>query len=58
MNKFNKDGNSMKIFKTKSYKVTYTNTQGSDVFSGRYILENDWLLNMVKNETASLKRLN
>lgn len=48
----------MKIFKTKSYKVTYTNTQGGDVFSGRYILENDWILNMVENKTASLKRLN
>lgn len=48
----------MKIFKTKSYKVTYTNTQGSDVFSGRYILDNDWLLKMVENGTANIERLN
>ncbi|WFZ97330.1 hypothetical protein [Enterococcus phage PEF1] len=46
-----------KIFKTKSYRVTYTNSNGVDHFSGRYILENLWLLNMVKQGTAKIKKI-
>lgn len=46
-----------KIYKTKTYKVTYTNSGGVDHFSGRYILENGWLLNMVKAGTAKIKKV-
>lgn len=46
-----------RIFKTKLYRVTYDSTGGSDVFSGQYILDNDWLLKMVRDKKASLERI-
>lgn len=46
----------MKILKTKIYKVTYAKTNGFDHFSGRYILENDWLLKMIENDLAKIER--
>lgn len=46
-----------KIFKTKSYRVAYKNSNGVDHFSGRYILENSWLLNMVKQGTARITKI-
>lgn len=48
----------MKLFKTKVYRVTYTNTGGADHFSGGYIMGQEWLMTMLQKGTAKaeLKR--
>lgn len=48
----------MKLFKTKTYRVTYTNTGGADHFTGRYIMSQPWLMKMLESGTAKaeLKR--
>ena len=48
----------MKIFKTKLYRVTYATTGGSDIFSGRYIIDNDWLLSMINSDKAFIVKIN
>lgn len=48
----------MKIFKTKVYKVTYSNSGGFDHFEGRYILENEWIYKMILSGTATATRVN
>jgi len=44
----------MTIYKTKLYRLTYTNTSGQDVFTGKWILNQKqaWLLEMINNGTA------
>lgn len=43
----------MKLFKTKTYRVTYTQTGGADHFTGRYIMSQPWLMKMIEAGTAT-----
>ena len=43
----------MRIYKTKLYKVIYKSTGGNDTFSGKYLLENEWINKLLTSGEAT-----
>lgn len=51
------DVNGKKLVRNGVYRVIYKESGGYDTFSGRYILEEEWLSNMLERGEATAQRV-